>query len=219
MPGHSVQGHGGWRGVIDPEPVSHEGVAYAVLRLEGEEPILVPVEMLRRTERGDYFLPATREDLLRGSEPAAGGRVSPSRAPAAADGARELVVPVVTEELDIQTQTWATGGVRVRVEVRERQEVVDQPLVREEVRVERVPVNQVVTGEPPGIRQEGDVVIVPVLEEVLVVEKRLVLKEEVRISKRRFEAHEPQTVSLREEAPVIERLTPDEAPGTQRDAA
>jgi len=127
-------------------------------------------------------------------------------------------VPVIVEEVDIRKRQWETGGVRVGIDVREREELVDQPLVREEVSVERVPVNRVVT-EAPAVRVEGNTTIVPVLEEVLVVEKRLVLKEEVRITKRKFEAHEPQKVLLKTEEPRIERLKPEELSGEQRRAA
>jgi stress response protein YsnF len=45
-----------------------------------------------------------------------------------------------------------------------------------------------------------------VLEEVLVVEKRLLLKEEVRITKRRIETHMPQRVILRREEVAVERI-------------
>jgi uncharacterized protein (TIGR02271 family) len=129
-----------------------------------------------------------------------------------------LVVPVTVEEVDIRKRQWETGGVRVEIGVREREELVDEPLVRQEVSVERVPINQVVEA-PPAVRQEGNTTIVPVLEEVLVVEKRLVLKEEVRITKRTFEAHEPQRVLLRTEEPRIERLQPDELSGEKRRVA
>jgi len=50
--------------------------------------------------------------------------------------------------------------------------------------------------------------IVPLLEEVLVVEKRLMLREEVRVTKRRNETHRPQTVTLRKEDVKVEKLEP-----------
>ena len=59
------------------------------------------------------------------------------------------------------------------------------------------------------MRQEGDTLIVPVLEEVLVVEKRLLLKEEVRITRTRTEVHSPQAVTLRSEEAVIEEIAPE----------
>jgi uncharacterized protein (TIGR02271 family) len=48
--------------------------------------------------------------------------------------------------------------------------------------------------------------IVPIMEEVLVIEKRLVLKEELYIRKRRVETHRPQQVRLRSEEARVERL-------------
>jgi stress response protein YsnF len=44
------------------------------------------------------------------------------------------------------------------------------------------------------------------MEEVLVVEKRLMLKEEVRVTKSRHEVRDPKEVTLRSEEAVIERL-------------
>jgi stress response protein YsnF len=48
--------------------------------------------------------------------------------------------------------------------------------------------------------------IIPLLEEVLVVEKRLPLKEELHLTKRRVETHKPQRVRLRREKAVIEHV-------------
>ena len=54
--------------------------------------------------------------------------------------------------------------------------------------------------------------IVPLLEEVLVVEKRLMLKEELRITKRRVEDYQSQKVTLRSEEAVVERFEVPEGP-------
>ena len=96
-------------------------------------------------------------------------------------------------------------GVRVRKTVQERQAVVDEPLAKDEVRVERVKVDRTVEA-PVEVRYEGDTMIVPVLEEVLVVQKRLVLKEEIRITRRRSATHAPQRVTLRSEQAQVERI-------------
>jgi len=116
-----------------------------------------------------------------------------------------LVVPVIREEIRVDRQAVEGGGVRVHKRVEEREEVVEQPTFREEVTVERValgrPLDQAI-----GSRQEGDTLIIPVLEEMLVVEKRLVLKEEVRITKRRINEVEQARVLLREEHVEIEQL-------------
>jgi uncharacterized protein (TIGR02271 family) len=99
-----------------------------------------------------------------------------------------------------------TGRVRIRKMVHEHEEIVDPPLWRDEVVIERVPINRVVEG-PMSVRSEEDTLIIPVLEDVLVIEKRLLLKEEVRITKRRVETHTPQRVTLRREEAAVERIT------------
>ncbi|MBA4121692.1 MAG: YsnF/AvaK domain-containing protein [Acidobacteria bacterium] len=118
-----------------------------------------------------------------------------------------LVVPILNEELKISREKVVTGGVRVHKTVQERTETVDQPTFEEKIEVERVTVNQFVDAPPP-VRYEGDVMIMPLLEEVLVVEKRLVLREEVRISKRRETVNKPQQIVLRREDVTVERIEP-----------
>ncbi|WP_437284593.1 DUF2382 domain-containing protein [Sorangium sp. So ce406] len=125
----------------------------------------------------------------------------------------ELVVPVVAQELEVTKRTVESGRVRITKEVRERVEEVEEPLARERVFVERVAIDRVVT-EPPATRQEGDTLIVPVVEEVLVVEKRLVLKEELRITRvRSVEMSPPEHVTLRSEDARVERVPPRERDG------
>jgi len=77
------------------------------------------------------------------------------------------VIPVVEEVLDAQTRPVDTGGVRISKTVREREEHIDEPVWREEIHVERVTINRIVDGPAPLVRTEGEVMIVPVLEEVL----------------------------------------------------
>jgi uncharacterized protein (TIGR02271 family) len=121
------------------------------------------------------------------------------------DGRETVVIPVAREELRIEKQTRESGRTIVHIIPTARQEVVDLPVMRENVEVERVPVNRVVERTGP-VREEGDVTIVPVFEEVLVVEKRLMLKEEIRITRRRSTEHERQEVTLRSEQVRIENL-------------
>lgn len=81
-------------------------------------------------------------------------------------------------------------------------------LRRDEVQVERVPVNQFLPdGAPaPGSRYEGEILVVPVLREVMV--KRLLLVDELRVTTRRVITEEPQTVLLRHEEVHVERIPP-----------
>lgn len=118
------------------------------------------------------------------------------------------VVPVIAEELQVGRRSVETGTVRVTKVVRERQEVVDEPTVTEQVTVERVSINRVVDG-PVQPRQEGDTLVLPVVEEVVVVERRLVLKEEVRITRRATKSRNPQEVTLRSEDVTVERVPSD----------
>jgi uncharacterized protein (TIGR02271 family) len=98
--------------------------------------------------------------------------------------------------------------------IRQEQHTVDEPLAREEVTVERVPVDRFVS-DPPPTRQEGDALVIPIVEEVLVVEKRLRLKEELWVRKRTLEERSPRTVTLRREEAVIERLPPGITPAEE----
>lgn len=128
---------------------------------------------------------------------------TPSDTPQAAS--RELVIPVIAEELNVETHRVDRGRVRINKRIESHEEVVDTPLVREEVVVERVPINTLVEGEAPAIRDEDGVLIIPLVEEVTVVEKRLLLREEVRVSRHRTTTSTPQTVVLRREVVDIQR--------------
>lgn len=124
----------------------------------------------------------------------------------------ERVIPVVREEAVVRTRKVERGGVRVHKHVKEREEVFTQPVTHETVHVERIPIGQEVE-VAPQVREEGDTLIVPVLEEVLIVQKRLVLKEELRITRQRTTATEEVRVALREEEVSLEEIEQDE-PGT-----
>lgn len=118
-------------------------------------------------------------------------------------------MPVLAEELHVERQNVVTGGVRVHKHVVERTEVVDEPILAEEVDVERIPINQMIE-TAPAVRYEGDVIVVPLVEEVIVTEKRLMLREEIRIRRRKFETRKPQEVTLRREQVEFEEIPPEE---------
>lgn len=117
----------------------------------------------------------------------------------------EVRIPVIQEEAVVRTREVEGGGVRVHKTVTEREEVVQQPTYREDVDVERIAIGRVVD-IVPEVREEGDTLIIPVLEEILVVEKRLVLKEELRITRRRSQQTEEARVVLREEQVRVEQI-------------
>ncbi|MBC6606555.1 YsnF/AvaK domain-containing protein [Hymenobacter sp. BT188] len=112
------------------------------------------------------------------------------------------------EQLQIGKDVVETGRIRVSKTVHEEQQVVDVPIIQEEVNVKRVAINQYVA-TPPAVRYEGDTMIMPILREVLVVEKRLLLVEEVRITKHQTETRAPQQVTLRKEEIYLQRVAPN----------
>lgn len=114
-----------------------------------------------------------------------------------------VVVPLAEEQLTVEKRTVETGRVRVHKTVHERSQPVDQPLYADQVEVERVRLDQVIDS-PPGVRCEGDVIIVPLVEEVLV--KQIVLREEIWIRRRRREISPPEAQTLRYEQAHVERL-------------
>lgn len=114
------------------------------------------------------------------------------------------VIPVVQESVRIEKRAVETGRVVVHKTVTERDETVEAMLARQDLSVERIPVNRVVT-EAPAPRQDGDTLVIPVLEEVLVVEKRLVLKEELHIRTANTQQAVQETVRLRSEQVTIEQ--------------
>ncbi len=86
----------------------------------------------------------------------------------------------------------------------ERTVAVDEELAREHVVVERVPIGRIVE-EVPSVRQEGDLTIVPIVEEELVLVRRLVLKEEVHLRRVRTMERHTETVTLREQKLTVTR--------------
>lgn len=111
----------------------------------------------------------------------------------------EQNIVLVAEQLEVEKRTVETSRVSVGTRVVQREEIVEMPLLREEVEIERITVNRVVE-RPSPMRTEGDVTIVPVYEEVMVVTKQLVLREELRITRRStVHAGEPQRFNLRSE--------------------
>jgi stress response protein YsnF len=125
-----------------------------------------------------------------------------------------LRIPVIEEQLAVGTRLVETGrGVRIHKTVTEQPVTIDERLARDEVDVRHVPVDRIVAlEEAPATRYEGDTLVVPVLEEVLVVERRLRIKEELHITRVRHEEHYRDTVPLKAERVEVERFDEAAAP-------
>ena len=105
-------------------------------------------------------------------------------------------VPVVQESVSVSVKAVAREQVRVRRRVVEETRLVETPVERQRLEIERVAIGCYVT-EAPAARQDGEVLIVPVVDEVVFVEKRLLLREEIRIRTVREQVIDRQTVVLR----------------------
>jgi uncharacterized protein (TIGR02271 family) len=113
----------------------------------------------------------------------------------------ELRVQRSEEELRASVREREAGRVNVKKSVRTEREVVRVPKRREEVDIERVPVEGEAR-EASGATEADigeDEVVVQVFEEEVVVTKRVVLKEEIRLRKRVVEDEEAVEVDLRKE--------------------
>jgi uncharacterized protein (TIGR02271 family) len=126
-------------------------------------------------------------------------------------------VPIAEERAVVEKRRVVTGRVRVGIETAEEQALVPAELEGEAVEIERIPLGHDIDAVPP-VRTEGETTIVPVVEEILVVEKRLVLKEEIHIRRRPTRESVEVPVTLRRQRAQVERL-PREAesgPGTPK---
>jgi uncharacterized protein (TIGR02271 family) len=186
----------GVRGVLPEGIPADSATTHVLVRLDDGRQLLAPKDALVLQAGGRYYYLAAEI-----------GAESEQIGAETEQADESFALPVIAEELDVQRRRVETGRVRITKLVHEREETVDEPLLREVVEVERVPIDRVVDAvvEP---RQEGDTLIIPVLEERLVVTRQLVLREELRITRRRSEERRPQQVTLRSEEVLVERLGP-----------
>jgi uncharacterized protein (TIGR02271 family) len=181
----------GQRALIISSPVKNGEEPQVLVRLENNEQLLIPANLLVEQADGGRLLPYSFAELL---------------AQAAGEVQR---IPVIEEHLHVEKQVAESGGVRINKLVHERQEAVEVPLFAEEVEIRRTVVNRPVDG-PVEPRYEGDTLVIPLLEEVVVVQKQLLLREEIYITKKQIEMHQTEQVTLRGEEVVVE---PVEAQG------
>lgn len=169
----------------------------------GGEDLLIPVSLMGEVqEDGAVALTCTRADLERWSQ-----------APVSAAGEQDAGLPVDAqhvgtiqlheEQLVAHKELQTLGEVQVRTQVEEFPGRLEVAAMREEVEIEHVPVGEVVR-ERVAPWEEGGALIVPVYEEQLVVVKRLILREQLRI--RRVTVSETQLFedTLRRERAVVE---------------
>ena len=118
----------------------------------------------------------------------------------------EAVLPLYAEQI-VVARRKLEQKVQVHLHTINREHPVDELLTHERVEIERVPIGRHIDAIPAD-RQEGDTTIIPVVEEIVVVHRQLVLKEEVRMRRVRITEHHRETVSLREQEATVERDKP-----------
>ena len=117
----------------------------------------------------------------------------------------ETALPLLAEEVVVSKQVVETGRVQVARITHEREQLIDELLTHETVEIDRTPIGRQVDRVPPII-DEGDTVVIPIVEEVLVVERRLLLKEEVRVRRVHSTERHQESVTLRHQEAVVTRL-------------
>jgi uncharacterized protein (TIGR02271 family) len=125
------------------------------------------------------------------------------------DEQEELSFNVMEEQARVHKEVVEQAKVRIVKKVHEEEQNIDLSSRQEEVEIHKVVVNKYVD-VAPQVRYDGDTMIVPVMKEVVTVEKRLLLAEEIHITKRTVKTNDEQTIPLLREEVHVERVTKNE---------
>ena len=117
----------------------------------------------------------------------------------------KTVLPVIEEHVVISKEVVETGKVFIRKRVTEEEASINIPLIQEGYQVNRLPGKKELLTQHPPIRYEGDNMIIPVVREVLVIEKRYEVLEEVHVIKTKTEVPHLQQITLLKEEVEVER--------------
>ena len=124
------------------------------------------------------------------------------------NGEQPAVIQVVQEQLTVSKDVVETARIHIRKRVVEEEQTLNIPLLQEGYEVQHVPINKIVD-KMPAVRQDGDTTIIPVVREVLVVQKQYELVEEVHVIKTRTAIPHMQDITLRKELVEIVRKPTD----------
>ena len=119
-------------------------------------------------------------------------------------------LPVIEEVVHVTKQTVETGKVIAAKTIKEEVAEVSVSLNRDDVIIERIPIGKYIELEAPESRYEEDTLIIPIVKEELVIQKRLVLVEEIRITKRIAKSEFSERVTLRKEEIEIKEVSSNE---------
>ena len=128
---------------------------------------------------------------------------------------RDARIPLLEEQLHVTKSDIVTDRLSVVTSVEERQVVVEQDIERGQLQIERIAVDRAVE-EAPAPYQKGDTLIVSIVEERLVVEKRLFVVEELRITRTVSTEHVAIPATIRAMRATVEH-TPTTSTGRDTD--
>jgi len=125
-------------------------------------------------------------------------------------------VPIFEESVTVEKVDVQTDAVRVRTSVEQREVLVEDIVDRGTLRIERVSVDRAVD-IAPSPREEGGTTIISLVEERLVVEKRLFVVEEIHITREQTQERVALPVTLRTMRATIERPSGEPTTGSKID--
>lgn len=117
---------------------------------------------------------------------------------------KEIVIPIIEERVSVH-KAETTSSLSVKKTVEEVRQPLSALLHSESYEVQRISKQEVLTEAPHGYRELPDRIIIPVVEEQVVVQKRLVLVEEIHIIKHEVNQEFHDEVTLKKEVVKVER--------------
>jgi len=173
-----------------PGSVTHDLTELIIVQHRDKQ-LALPASMFRPSNTTSFSIPFAFSDLI-----ANGGKVG------------NLHIPLLQEEMSVEKKVVDTGrGLRIKKQVIETPHVVEHPLQRDNLVVKHVPRNHLIDeGEVPATRYEGTTMIIPIIEEVLVMHTRLRLKEEIHITRESQTVIAKETVLLKTGRVQVERF-------------
>jgi stress response protein YsnF len=117
---------------------------------------------------------------------------------------QDVVVPIYQERACVSKRRVVTSRVKVSRVTHQSERLLTETLARQQVKIDRIPIGKLIDAVPK-IREEGDAIIIPIVEEIPVVEHRLVLTEEVWVRRVRSKENYRERVTLRCQKAVVTR--------------
>ena len=117
---------------------------------------------------------------------------------------QDVFVPIYQEQASVSKRRIVTGKLKVSRVTHQSEQLLTEPLVRQKVKIDRIPIGKFVEAVPK-IREEGDAIIIPIVKEIAVVEHCLVLMEEVWVRRVRSKENHRERVMLRSQEAIVSR--------------